>query len=94
MLVSEETTLTVTLGAQLRDAFIAEATAQGRTPSEAFQDLVREYLDRSGKTRDYEAFLHSKVKAARASMRDAGGIPGEQIEAEFAAGRAAARRQA
>ncbi|WP_432258599.1 antitoxin of toxin-antitoxin stability system [Cupriavidus sp. TMH.W2] len=94
MLVSEEAKLTVTLDAQLRDAFIAKATAQGRTASEAFQDLVREYLDRSGKTRDYEAFLHSKVEASRASMREAGGIPGEQVEAEFAAWRAAARRRA
>jgi metal-responsive CopG/Arc/MetJ family transcriptional regulator len=94
MLVSEETKLTVTLDVQLRDAFLAEAAAQGYTASQVFQDLVREYLDRSRNTRDYEEFLRSKVEAARASMRDAGGIPGEQVEAEFAAWRAAARRQA
>ncbi|NOV25619.1 ribbon-helix-helix protein, CopG family [Cupriavidus necator] len=94
MLVSEETELTFTLDAQMHDALIAEASARGSTPSEILRDLVREYLDRNGKKRDYEAFLHSKVEASRASMRDLGGIPAEQIEAEFAAWRTAARRRA
>ncbi|WP_455284811.1 ribbon-helix-helix protein, CopG family [Cupriavidus necator] len=94
MLVSEEATFTVTLDAQLRDAFIAEAAAEGRPVSEVIDDLVREYLDRAHRTQEYEAFLRSKVEAARASMREVGGIPGEQVEAEFAAWRAAARRRA
>ncbi|WP_265921971.1 antitoxin of toxin-antitoxin stability system [Cupriavidus nantongensis] len=94
MLVSEETKFTFTLDARLRDAFIAEATAQGLTPSEALQDLVRDFLDHSARKRDYEIFLRNKVEASRASLREAGGIPAEQVEAEFAAWRAAARRRA
>ncbi|SPA27837.1 antitoxin of toxin-antitoxin stability system [Cupriavidus taiwanensis] len=94
MLVSEEIQLTFTLDARLRDAFIAEATARGLTPSQALQGLVREFLDHSARKRDYEIFLRNKVEASRASLRDAGGIPAEQIEAEFAAWRAAARRRA
>ncbi|PZX23439.1 conserved hypothetical protein [Cupriavidus phytorum] len=94
MLVSEETKFTFTLDARLHDAFIAEATAQGLTPSEALQDLVRDFLDHSARKRDYEVFLRNKVEASRASLREAGGIPAEQIEAEFAAWRAAARRRA
>ncbi|MBB3010845.1 hypothetical protein [Cupriavidus alkaliphilus] len=93
MLVSEETKLTFMLDARLHDAFIAEAEARGRTPSEALQDLVRAYLGHSGSMRDYEAFLRNKVEASRASLRTTGGIPAEQIEAEFAAWRAAARRR-
>ncbi|SPA38981.1 conserved hypothetical protein [Cupriavidus taiwanensis] len=55
---------------------------------------MREFLDHSARKRDYEVFLGNKVEASRASLRDAGGIPAEQIEAEFAAWRAAARRRA
>lgn len=94
MLVSEETKFTFTLDTRLRDAFIAEAMAQGLTPSEALQNLVREFLEHSAQKRDYEVFLRNKVEASRASLRDMGGIPAEQIEAEFAAWRAAARRRA
>ncbi|MCO4891088.1 hypothetical protein MKD50_17025 [Cupriavidus sp. WGtm5] len=51
MLVSEEIRLTSTLDARLGDAFIAEAAARGLTPSEALQDLVREFLDHSARKR-------------------------------------------
>ncbi|SOZ36486.1 hypothetical protein [Cupriavidus neocaledonicus] len=94
MLVSEETKLTFTLDARLHEAFIAEATALGLTPSQALQGLVREFIDHSARRRDSEVFLRNKVDASRASLLEAGGIPAEQIEAEFAAWRAAARRRA
>ncbi|WP_155301276.1 hypothetical protein [Cupriavidus necator] len=55
---------------------------------------MREYFDRAHRTQEYEAFLRSKVETARASMREVGGIPGEKVEAEFAAWRAGARRRA
>ncbi|UIF86064.1 antitoxin [Cupriavidus sp. UYPR2.512] len=84
MLGSEETTFILTLNPQLRDAFIAEATAEGLTASQVAEALMREYLARRQQARDDEALFQQMVEEGRASMRAGIGIPNEQVEAESA----------
>ncbi|MGH8784664.1 MAG: antitoxin of toxin-antitoxin stability system [Cupriavidus necator] len=84
MLVSEETTFILTLNPQLRDAFIAEAAAEGLTTSQVAEALVREYLARRQQARDDEVLFQQMVEEGRASMRAGIGIPNERVEAESA----------
>lgn len=93
MLVSEEARLTFTLDAQLRDAFIAEAAAEGLTPSQVAEALVRRYLAQRQQSRDDEARFQQMVEEGRASMRAGIGIPNEQVEVESADWCAAILRQ-
>ena len=88
MLVSEETKLTITLDAQLHDAFITEAVAQGNTASQVIAVLIRKYIEGRQSARDRE------VEEGRASMRAGIGIPNEQVEAESAEWCAAILRKA
>ncbi|WP_454692135.1 hypothetical protein [Achromobacter aloeverae] len=46
---------------------------------------MRDFIQRQREARDYEAFLRSKVEAARASMRQGLGHDNAEVEAEFAA---------
>ncbi|MBB2920663.1 conserved hypothetical protein [Cupriavidus taiwanensis] len=93
MLVSEETKFTLTLNAQLRDAFMAEAAAEGLTTSQVAEALIRQYLAQRQQSRDDEALFQQMVEEGRASMRAGIGIPNEQVEAESAAWCAAILRQ-
>ncbi|MBB3016567.1 antitoxin of toxin-antitoxin stability system [Cupriavidus alkaliphilus] len=93
MLVSEETKFTLTLNAQLRDAFMAEATAEGLTTSQVAEALIRQYLAQRQQSRDDEALFQEVVEEGIASMRAGIGIPNEQVEAESAAWCAAILRQ-
>ncbi|SPR98635.1 antitoxin of toxin-antitoxin stability system [Cupriavidus taiwanensis] len=93
MLVSEETQFTLTLNAQLRDAFMAEAAAEGLTTSQVAEALIRQYLAQRQQSRDDEALFQQMVEEGRASMRAGIGIPNEQVEAESAAWCAAILRQ-
>ncbi|MDK3024688.1 antitoxin of toxin-antitoxin stability system [Cupriavidus taiwanensis] len=93
MLVSEEITFTLTLNSQLRDAFIAEAAAEGLTTSQVAEALIRQYLAQCQQARDEEALFQQMVEEGRASMRAGIGISNEQVEAESAAWCAALLRQ-
>ena len=74
----------------LRDNFMAEAEASHRPASQALRELMREFVERQRQTREYDAFLASKVEAGRVSMRAGVGRSNDEIEAKFAARRASA----
>ncbi|SOY53115.1 conserved hypothetical protein [Cupriavidus taiwanensis] len=93
MLVSEESKFTLTLDTQLRDAFMAEAAAEGLTTSQVVEALIRQYLAQRQQSREDEALFQQRVEEGRASMRAGIGIPNEQVEAESAAWCAALLRQ-
>jgi hypothetical protein len=68
MLVSEETKFTLTLDAQLRDAFMAEAAAEGLTISQVAEALIRQYLAQRRQSRDDEALFQQRLVASSLSM--------------------------
>jgi predicted transcriptional regulator len=92
--MGKDAVFTMKLEPDLRADFLAEAEATHRPASQVMRELMREFVERQREKRDYTAFLQRKVDLARASA-DAGlGRSNEDVEADFAARRAALRRSA
>ncbi|NRR29309.1 antitoxin of toxin-antitoxin stability system [Oxalobacteraceae bacterium] len=87
--MSKEAVFTMKLEPELRAEFMAEAQAAHRPASQILRELMREFVQRQKDSREYEAFLSRKVDAARTSMRAGVGHSNDEVEATFAARRAA-----
>jgi hypothetical protein len=81
---------TLKIEPELRDAFMAEAAASHRPASQIVRELMRGFVERQHEARDYDGFLARKVATARESMRAGRGRSDAEVEADFAARRAAA----
>jgi len=88
--MSKEAVFTMKLEPELRAAFMAEAEASHRPASQVLRELMREFVERQRQTREYDQHFRNKIDAGRASMRADRGRSNDEIEAEFAARRAAA----
>lgn len=88
--MSKEAVFTMKLEPALRAEFMAEAQAAHRPASQVLRELMREFVQRQRETREYDEHFSRKVDAGRASMRAGRGRSNEEVEAEFAARRAAA----
>jgi hypothetical protein len=88
--MSKEAVFTMKLEAELRADFIAEAQAADRPASQILRELMRDFVKQQRQARDYDAFLEKKVEAARTSLQAGKGLSNEEVEAIFAARRAAA----
>ena len=87
--MSKEAVFTMKLEPELRADFMAEAKAPHRPASQVLRELMREFVERQRQTREYDQYFRSKVDAGRASMRAGHGRSNEEVEAAFAARRAA-----
>lgn len=92
--MSKEAVFTMKLEPELREAFMAEAEASHRPASQVVRELMREYVERQRQAREYEAFLRGKVDAARAQIAAGAVSRNADVEARFAARRAALRARA
>ena len=88
--MSKEAVFTMKLEAELRADFIAEAQAADRPASQILRELMRDFVKQQRQARDYDAFLEKKVEIARTSVLEGKGLGNEEVEAIFAARRAAA----
>lgn len=80
---------TMKLEADLRAEFMAEAEASHRSASQVVREFMRAFVQQQRAQREHDAFLRRKVEVARASMQDGLGQSNEEVEAAFAARRAA-----
>lgn len=87
--MSKEAVFTLKLEPELRASFMAETEATHRPASQVMRELMREFVQRQQEARDYDDFLQRKVDLARSSMQAGLGRPNDEVEAEFAARRAA-----
>lgn len=87
--MSKQSVFTMKLEPELREAFMAETEAAHRPASQVVRDLMREYIRARREARDYDAFLEAKVQVARAQRRAGLGRSNDEVEAVFAARRAA-----
>jgi predicted transcriptional regulator len=92
--MSKEAVFTMKLEPELRNDFMAEAQVAHRPASQILRELMREFVQRQRQARDYDAFLEQKVEAARVSMAEGRGQANDEVEAAFAARRAAVASQA
>jgi predicted transcriptional regulator len=90
----KEAVFTMKLEPKLHAEFMAEAEAAHRPASQVVRELMREFVQRQRQAREYDEFLRHKVEAARGSMRAGAGRSNDEVEAEFAARRANAAKQA
>lgn len=90
--MSKEAVFTLKLESELRADFMAEAKACHRPASQVLRELMREFIERQRQAREYDQYFRRKVDAGRASMRAGRGRSNEEIEAAFAARRAAASK--
>jgi hypothetical protein len=88
--MSKEAVFTMKLEAELRADFIAEAQAADRPASQILRQLMRDFVKQQRQARDYDAFLEKKVEVARTSVLEGKGLGNDEVEAIFAARRAAA----
>ena len=89
--MSKEAVFTMKLEPELRAAFMAEAEALDRPASQVVRELMREFIQRQQESRAYDAFVAEKVQAARDDVRAGRVRDNAEVEAEFAARRAALR---
>jgi predicted transcriptional regulator len=88
--MSKEAVFTMKLEPELRAEFMAAAQATHRPASQVLRELMREFVQRQRQAREYDEFLNCKVDAARVSMQADTGHANDEVEAAFAARRAAA----
>ena len=88
--MSKEAVFTMKLEAELRADFIAEAQVADRPASQILRELMRDFVKQQRQARDYDTFLEKKVEIARTSVLEGKGLGNEEVEAIFAARRAAA----
>ncbi|MBJ7312543.1 antitoxin of toxin-antitoxin stability system [Rugamonas sp. CCM 8940] len=91
--MSKEAVFTMKLEPELRADFMAEAEAAHRPASQILRELMREFVKRQREAREYDEFLGRKVEAGRVSMQAGVGQSNEEVEATFAARRAAVAGQ-
>jgi hypothetical protein len=84
--MSKEAVFTMKLEPELRNDFMAEAQVAHRPASQ--------FVQRQRQARDYDSFLAQKVEVARGSMAAGRGQANDEVEAAFAARRAAVASQA
>lgn len=87
--VSKVAVFTVKLEPELRDAFMAEASH--RPASQVMRELMSEFIDRQRQAREYDAFLRAKADTAPAQIASGPVARDADVEARFAARRAALR---
>jgi predicted transcriptional regulator len=80
---------TMKLEPELRDSFMAAAAADDRPASQIVRELMRDYIEQRSQAREYKEFLRRKVEVGRADVREGRTFTNEEVEARFAARRAA-----
>lgn len=80
---------TMKLEPDLRAEFMAEVEASHRPASQVVREFMRAFVQEQRAQREHDAFLRRKVEVARASMAGGLGRSNEEVEATFAARRAA-----
>ena len=83
--MSKQSVFTMKLEPELRAEFIAATESIHRPASQVVRELMREFIERQKKAREYDAFLEEKVTAARNSIQAGEGKNNDEVETQFAA---------
>lgn len=92
--MAKDAVFTVKLEPELRDEFVAEAATIDRPAAQLVREFMRDFIKRQRVEREYDEWLRRKI-AIGVAQADAGiGRSHEEVEADFAAGRAELLRRA
>jgi predicted transcriptional regulator len=88
-----EATFTFRVDEGLKNAFSTAAKAHDRSGAQLLRDFMRDYVSRQEEASDYDTWLRTKVQKSQASANAGKLVPAADVEAKFAARRAATRRR-
>lgn len=86
-----DATFTFRVNDELKTEFANAAKAHDRTGAQLLRDFMRTYVAQQEEAREYDAWLTKKVEQSRATAEAGKLIPAADVEARFAARRAATR---
>ncbi|MDN6297538.1 MAG: hypothetical protein L0J54_05865 [Halomonas sp.] len=86
-----DATFTFRVNEGLKAEFASAAKAHDRTGAQLLRDFMRSYVGQQQEAQDYDAWLIAKVEQSRASAEAGNLISAADVEARFAARRAATR---
>jgi predicted transcriptional regulator len=80
-----ETTITIRINRELKDAFARAAEARNRTDEDLLREFMQDYIETARTDSEYEQWFRHQVQVG-IDAADAGElIRGDEVEAEFAA---------
>lgn len=88
-----EATFTFRVDEELKSAFSEAAKADDQTGAQLLRGFMRDYVRSRTEAAEYDAWFREQVEIGRAQARRGEGIPGEEVEAKFAARRAETLRK-
>jgi len=84
-----EATFTFRVDEHLKTTFSQTAKAHDRTGAQLLRDFMRHYVAEQQRAHDYDSWLTAKVEQSLASAEAGNLVSGNDVEANFAARRAA-----
>jgi len=88
-----EATFTFRVDEALKNEFSTAAKTHDRTGAQLLRDFMRDYVKQQQEAVEYDAWLRAKVERSRASANAGNLVPAAEVEAKFAARRAATLRR-
>lgn len=88
-----EATFTFRVDEALKNEFSTAARGQDRTGAQLLRDFMRDYVRQQKEASEYDAWLRAKVQQSQTSANAGNLISAVEVEAKFAALRAATRRR-
>ncbi len=88
-----EATFTFRVDEGLKDQFATAAKSRDRTGAQLLRDFMRDFVKQQQEASDHDAWFRRQVQIGLDSANAGNLIPAVEVEAEFAAKRAATRRR-
>ena len=88
-----EATFTFRVDEALKNEFAAAAKARDRTGAQLLRDFMREFVQKQQEVAEHDAWFRRQVQVGLDSAEAGRLVPATEVEARFAARRAATRRR-
>lgn len=88
-----EATFTFRVDEGLKNEFATAAKARDRTGAQLLRDFMREFVQRQQEAAKHDAWFRRQVQTGLDSANSGRLVPGAEVEAKFAARRAATRHR-
>lgn len=88
-----EATFTFRVDASLKDQFTTAAKSRDRTSAQLLRDFMRDFVRQQQEAAEHDAWFRRQVQVGLDSANAGNLIPAAEVEAKFAAKRAATRRR-
>lgn len=88
-----DATFTFRVDESLKDQFTAAAKDRDRTAAQLLRDFMRDFVKQQQEAHEHDAWFRRQVQIGLSSADDGNLIPAAEVEARFAAKRAAIRRR-